>query len=95
MSAGDNITILLYHVFANCQGGICNIITKTEKNICKKLEAKNQKIIPLNQKIQIHGFADNKQENNFIISSLKDVNILDSKCNYINFSDIIIDKFVL
>lgn len=44
-----------------------------EKNICKKLEAKNKKIIPLNEKIQIHGFADNKQENNFIIDSIEKI----------------------
>lgn len=40
-------------------------------NIDKKLIAKNQKISQLNQKIQIHGFADNKQENNFIIDSIE------------------------
>lgn len=39
--------------------------------IDKKLIAKNQKILALNQKIQMHGFADNKQENNFIIDSIE------------------------
>ena len=39
--------------------------------ISKKLTAKNPKIIPLNEKIQIHGFSDIKQENNFIISDIK------------------------
>ena len=44
-----------------------------EKNICKKLEAKNKKIEPLNQKVQIHSFADNKQENNFIIDNIEQI----------------------
>jgi len=40
-------------------------------NISKVLTAKNQKIIPLNSKIQLHGFADIKQENNFIVDSIE------------------------
>lgn len=39
--------------------------------ISKKLTAKNPKIIPLNKKIQIHGFSDTSQENNYIISDIK------------------------
>ncbi len=41
--------------------------------ISKKLTAKNPDIIPLNKKIQIHGFADIKQENNFIIQSIENL----------------------
>ncbi len=42
-------------------------------NISKKLTSKNLKIIPLNKKIQIHGFADLKQENNFIIKTIENL----------------------
>ena len=42
-------------------------------NISKKLTAKNPKIVPLNKKIQVHGFADLKQENNFIIDSIENL----------------------
>ncbi len=42
-------------------------------NISKKLTAKNEKINKLNKKIQIHGFSDIKQENNFIIKSIEDL----------------------
>lgn len=44
-----------------------------EKEISKVLTAKNQKIAPLNEKIQIHGFADIKQENNFIIDNIEHI----------------------
>ncbi len=42
-------------------------------NISKVLTAKNEKIKPLNSKIQIHGFADIKQENNFIVKNIEDL----------------------
>ena len=41
--------------------------------ISKVLTAKNQSIIPLNKKIQIHGFADLKQEYNYIISDIENL----------------------
>lgn len=40
-------------------------------NISKVLTAMNKDIIPLNSKIQIHGFADILQENNFIVEQIK------------------------
>ena len=45
----------------------------SQYNISKVLTAKNPKIIPLNSKIQIHGFADLKQENNFIVKKIEEL----------------------
>lgn len=42
-------------------------------NISKVLTAKNSQITPLNKKIQFHGFADIKQENNFIIKEIENI----------------------
>ncbi len=42
-------------------------------NISKVLTAKNEKINALNSPIQIHGFADIKQENNYIIKSIEEL----------------------
>ncbi len=42
-------------------------------NISKKLTAKNPDIIPLNKEIQIHNFADFKQENNYIVSQIENI----------------------
>lgn len=42
-------------------------------NITKKLTAKNPEIIPLNKKIQVHSFADIKQEYNYIISEIENI----------------------
>ena len=42
-------------------------------NISKKLTAKNENIIPLNKAIQVHTFADIKQENNFIVSKIEEL----------------------
>ena len=39
--------------------------------ICKKLEAKNSEINSKNQKIKLHGFADTKQESNFVVSEIE------------------------
>ncbi len=44
-----------------------------QHNISKMLQAKNPKIVPLNEKIQLHGFADIKQENNFIINQIEEL----------------------
>ncbi len=41
--------------------------------ISKKLTAKNPDIVRLNKKIQIHGFADIKQENNFIVKEIENL----------------------
>ncbi len=40
-------------------------------NINKKLEAKNEEIISLNKKIEVHGFADIKQEVNYVVSEIE------------------------
>jgi len=40
-------------------------------NISKKLTAKNEKIICNDKKVQIHGFEDIKQENNFIVEDIE------------------------
>ncbi len=42
-------------------------------NISKVLIAKNPQITPLNKKIQFHGFADIKQENNFIVKEIENI----------------------
>lgn len=42
-------------------------------NISKVLTAKNEKINALNSAIQIHGFADIKQENNYIVKSIEEL----------------------
>lgn len=42
-------------------------------NISKVLTAKNPEIIVKNKPIQIHGFADLKQENNFIVNSVAEI----------------------
>jgi len=40
-------------------------------NINKKLLAKNPNLVSLNKNIQVHSFADIKQENNFIVESIE------------------------
>lgn len=40
-------------------------------NISKKLKAKNLSINKKNSKIQVHGFADLRQENNYIVNSIE------------------------
>ena len=40
-------------------------------NISKKLTAKNEKINSQNKKVQIHGFGDIKQENNFVVEEIE------------------------
>ncbi len=42
-------------------------------NISKVLTAKNEKINKKNSPVQIHGFADIRQENNYIIKRIKDL----------------------
>ena len=42
-------------------------------NISKKLTAKNPDIIPLNRKIEVHGFSDIKQENNYIVKEIENI----------------------
>lgn len=42
-------------------------------NISKKLTAKNEKINKHNKTVQIHGFADIRQENNFIVNSIENL----------------------
>lgn len=42
-------------------------------DISKRLSAKNEKINKLNKPVQIHGFAEIRQENNFIIKSIEDL----------------------
>lgn len=44
-----------------------------EKQISKVLTAMNKTIFDKNEKIQIHGFADIKQENNFIIDKIENI----------------------
>lgn len=44
-----------------------------EKQISKVLSAMNKTISEKNEKIRIHGFADNKQENNFIIKAIENI----------------------
>lgn len=43
----------------------------SEKQISKILTSMNKSISDKNEKIQIHGFADNKQENNFIVDKIE------------------------
>lgn len=44
-----------------------------EKQISKVLTAMNKTISDKNEKIQIHGFADIKQENNFIVDKIENI----------------------
>lgn len=46
-------------------------------NISKKLTAKNEKITCDDKKVQIHGFGDIKQENNFIIEEIEKLIVSD------------------
>ncbi len=69
----QNILDFSYSVISQDETRLENNPKFKQYNISKVLEAKNKKIIPLNKKIQLHGFADIRQENNFIINQIENI----------------------
>ncbi len=69
----QNILDFSYDVIAQDETRLENNPKFKAYNITKKLTAKNPKIVPLNKKIQVHGFGDNSQENNFIINKIEEI----------------------
>ncbi len=69
----QNILDFSYKVISQDKSRLENNPKFANYNISKKLTAKNPNIVPLNKKIQIHTFADIKQENNFIVSQIEEL----------------------
>ena len=69
----QNILDFSYKVISQDKSRLENNPKFKSYNISKRLLAKNPDIIPLNKKIQIHTFADLKQENNFIVSQIENI----------------------
>ncbi len=69
----QNILDFSYSIISQDKTRLENNPEFKEYNITKKLTAKNPDIIPLNKKIQIHGFKDINQENNFIINKIQSI----------------------
>ncbi|MBQ3640467.1 ATP-dependent helicase, partial [bacterium] len=83
----QNILDFSYSVISQDKTRLENNKDYSKFSISKQLIAKNPNIAPLNKKIQLHGFADKLQENNYIVDEIQ--KLRDSNPS-LNLSDIAI-----